>query len=242
MALAAALVPLMSKSRRSSRQYRRRITPESQAAIVFYTALTAEVLWGWNRLHSALLDLFQSLIGQADNEDSHNVASAIWHTFQSDKAQRDMLGNVAEAKLGQRSVKLKQIKWLLKKLDRFAPYRNAIVHTPVTFSSHREGQPNAINLDSESARDTAVYRLSLAGSGQRFWNNVAGDLFVLGQFSRSLIVRPKSPENDTSFPALHRPQLLSLRRIEEIDGQVSRLRGTKEPKPRRRASPQKRKS
>lgn len=63
-------------------------------------------------------------------------------------------------------------------------------------------------------------RLELARSGERFWNTLAGDLFVIGQFTGAII----SQLNNEPLPdgaSLQRPKLLSLRRIREIDRQMS---------------------
>ncbi|WP_119392713.1 hypothetical protein [Taklimakanibacter lacteus] len=207
-------------------RYQRRIHPSSHYSITVYASLTAEALWGWNRLHSSLFEMFVSLLG--DGPRSRKKAYAIWHMFQSDKSQREMLSAVAEAALEKSSRTLERVKWLISVTNRFAPYRNAVVHVPVYFE-HRPGKPAGIILDEAAARDVARIRLDLAGPRERFWNNMAGDLFCLGQFANGI----NSQLNDGVQPdgsSLQRPKLLSLRRMSAID----RLMSPPQPKPKRK--------
>lgn len=209
----------------SRSSYRRRLMHGSRASIKQYAALTAEMLWAWNRLNSTLLDLFRFLLNAQGADVTEEAANAIWHAFQSDKAQRDMLRAVADATLPPRSTKLKQIRWIINSINRIAPYRNAVIHVPVIFQIYKPGRPHDIHLDSTGARDEARRRLEFAGSRATFWNAMAGDLFTLGQFAGSLHRQGKpineAEPNGEVYSSLHRPRLLSLRRIAEIDRQMS---------------------
>lgn len=112
----------MSKPRPQT-GYHRTLTDQSRITIKKWAGKTAEALWAWNRLNSQPFDIFVSLVGKG--EDAQNIGYAIWHMFQSDKNQREMLLAVAEASLPSRSKKLKQLKWLIKMTNKIAPYRNA---------------------------------------------------------------------------------------------------------------------
>jgi hypothetical protein len=219
-------------------RYRRRITEESRSSIRAYAAVSAEAIWAWNRLHSTLFDLFWQFLGREETNNKYEVSYAIWHTFQSDKSQREMIRSVAEATLPPTSLKLKQIKWLLKSVDRIAPFRNAMVHVPVTFRRGQAGRPSPIDLDIISGRKQLISRLEAAGSG-RFWTTVAGDLFVLGQFASGIIYQDEQDFTEPSgrkirFRAPHRPRLLSLRRINEIERLISAPQTKKVSKRQRR--------
>jgi hypothetical protein len=222
----------MARSPRGS--YQRRITPPSQFSIRVYATLTAEALWGWNRLHSALFEIFAALL------ENRAVAHAIWHFLQSDKNQREMLLEAAVAKLGPKSRAASKVRWLIRTVNRYAPLRNAVVHAPLVFEPMGRNKPSAIQLDDLTGREQALLRLGLAGGKERFWNSLAGDLFCLGQYAGSIcddIAPPLDGNgNPQRPPSLHRPRLLTLRRLIEIDAQISRLQSNKEPEPRRRAS------
>lgn len=185
-------------------------------------------------MHSALFELFSSFIGDGDNV--YPVAYAIWHMFQSDKSQREMVLAVAAAIYPPRSLLLKQIRWLLRMADKIAPYRNAAVHVPTYFVEYLPGRANALMLDEVSAREQARIRLELAGAGKRFWTAMAGDLFVLGQFAFALVDARSVKDGSAHIPSLRRPQLLSLRRIAEIERQMSPPQVRKAPARQRRAS------
>ena len=228
----------MTKSLRKPLTYRRRISPQSRYSIHEYASLTAETIWAWNRLHSTLLDLFSSLLEKGGTK--RKEAYAIWHTIQSDSVQRTLLENVAEAALSEKSHKLKQIIWLLKSIGRIAAYRNATVHTPIVFQIIDIDLPAAIYLDYEGARKNSADRLQAAGVDQRFWDAIAGDLYVLGQFAAALTDDGKRAIDENGIvPSLRRPRLLSPQLLAEIDRQMS-PQAKKAPKRQPRASAAKR--
>ncbi len=215
--------------------YRRRLTDQSRITIKKWAANTAEALWAWNRLQSVLFDIFCSFIGTG--EQKLQVAHAIWHMFQSDKNQREMLLSVAEASLPAGAKKLKQIRWLLKAINKIGPYRNALVHSPFTFQVEKKG--HSLVFDSVAMRKQIEMRLELAGSGS-FWTALAGDLFVLGQYARSIQYADMKLQEKgfLLLSSLNRPRLLALRRINEIERQMSLPQATAKPKRQRRASRQ----
>ena len=188
-------------------------------------------MWAWNSLQASLFELFNSLAGNAKTN------HAIWHIFQSDKNQRELILSVASAILPTKSLRMRQIKWLISSTNTIAPFRNAVVHTPLLFQYVREGEPSAIIFNRGPARKQMLQRLELAGSGNSFWTAIAGDLFVLSQFASAMVwASQPRPLGAEPRPSPHRPRLLSLRRIAEIDRQMSPPQGRKGRKRRRYAS------
>ena len=236
----------MASSRRRPITYQRRPSPHTLYSIRAFASLTAETIWAWNRLHSALLILFSSLLSNKEEKKGEvysitKEAYAMWHTLPSDSSQRDMVLSLAKSCLLPKENRLKQIIWLMKSVKEFSSFRNASVHVPMVFRIYDERQAAEIHLDSETGKKQAIERLYAAGSGEKFWNTLAGDLFVLGQFALALA------DNGASFtsqgvepPSLHRPRLLSLRLIAEVDRKVAPPQVRKAPKRQRRASQQKR--
>jgi hypothetical protein len=210
--------------------YRRRLTPKSIYSVKAYAALTAETLWAWNRFHSSLLQLFAALLGK---ETSSAEASAIWHTLQSDRAQRELLLSVAKITLAKASRTFKQIEWMIRAADKIAAYRNAVVHVPIYF--REEGRnPHSIILDRETARDRSLILLETAGSRSRFWNALSGDLFVLAQFAGAITDRVgKSVERQTM--TLARPKLLGPVYIRSIEQRIRDMSSRRPPKRPREA-------
>jgi hypothetical protein len=60
-----------------------------------YAIELGKLVYAWNRLHEKLAGLFWTVTGFQNGA----VASAIWHSTDSDRAQRKMLRQVAEVVL-----------------------------------------------------------------------------------------------------------------------------------------------
>ena len=208
--------------------YRRNLTVESQLALDQFGTLTAETIWAWNRLHSILMALFASLLNDDPKQD--HIASAIWHIFQSDSSQRELLWKVASARLGAKSEKYLATIWLTKAIDKIAPYRNSIVHVPLVFQPTKPGRPNNIAIDIGGARELHLRRLELAGSSKRFWRAISGDLMVLSQFALALSGRSTDEVGESFSPSLRKPQLLTPRLFQEIDARLNPQQQNAKPK------------
>lgn len=211
--------------------YRRNLSKESQMALDDFGTLTAETIWAWNRNNSILMALFSSLLSPDLSKD--HIAHAIWHTFQSDSSQRDLLLQTAKVCLRPKSIKYKQIDWLIKAVNKIAPYRNAIIHVPMIFQETKPGRPNNIALDIGGARLAALDKLTLAGSKKAFWRAISGDLMVLTQFALALSGAVKQVGIS---PLLHRPRLRTPQLFQQIDAQLNRQQSKAKPKRPRPAS------
>jgi len=75
-----------------------------------------EIIFAWNELQSALFGLFWGLT-DGNGRNSNEIALAIWHSFQSEKAQREMLLSFARAQLLPASRALTSIRWLVRADD-----------------------------------------------------------------------------------------------------------------------------
>jgi hypothetical protein len=218
-------------------RYNRRLSKESRFTVHAWAKQTAETLWAWNSLQAQLFHLFCELLADTSTE----AAYAIWHMFQSDKNQREMLLAVAETAFPTGSRKLKQLAWLVASINRISPFRNAVVHTASYFQVEEVGQPHSMVLDDATTRKQMRLRLELAGPG-KFWAAVAGDLFVLSQYAVGLTLHigGGAVERGTGrrilCPSPHKPRLLSLQQIIEIEKQIGLLHAPKGRKRQRRAS------
>jgi hypothetical protein len=100
-----------------------------------YAAALGTVVYSWNKLHQNLAYLFWGVIGTA----SGTVPLTVWHSTDNDRAQRQLLRKVAEAKSMNALEKFKNpktvedIKWLLDRADSLADQRNDAIHAPYLF-------------------------------------------------------------------------------------------------------------
>jgi hypothetical protein len=96
----------------------------------------------WNRLQEHLSFLFSVTLGTGNTV---MLAYRIWHSAQSDRAQREMLRAAAEVMFGtelhgQASPKLlEDILWLLDQAQRLADRRNDAMHSPFILSYGASG-------------------------------------------------------------------------------------------------------
>jgi hypothetical protein len=146
-------------------------------AIERYARQVGEILYAWNELQSALFGVFWGLTETNDTH-SHEIALAIWHSFQSDRAQREMLLAVAEAKLPPRSRAITSIRWLKRATDELAIYRNDAAHTPI-------GTTEPIGPDYFVTRQSVIARF-VEKSPETVWRRVRGDLLRLAEFAEAI--------------------------------------------------------
>jgi hypothetical protein len=112
-----------------------------------------EIVWHANQLQSGLFKVFWSILGT----EKQGLALAIWHSFKSDAAQREMLEAVAASELPAKSRELKALKWICRQAtylsgaaQRFRAYRFDDVghrkgHTArCRFLVGAEGSPSAL--------------------------------------------------------------------------------------------------
>lgn len=165
-----------------------------------------QIMWGWNFLQSGLLHIFHQIV----SPDNRPLALALWHSIQSDKAQRDMLLSAAKATLAEQPKLLGDIDWLVKRADDLSPYRNDSAHTGISLGGVWDAKRRfrmMVYPDQNSSKPSSLERL-LARPVDSYWRTVKGDLWVLGRYATSVAGRING---DGSFgPLLRRPRLLSL--------------------------------
>jgi hypothetical protein len=103
-----------------------------------YARDVGKLVAAWNQLQEHLGELFSIIV----RKDYPGVALAIWHSTQSDRSQRQMLGAAKEAAffsclLNERAKN--DIKWLLDRSDELAHQRNDAIHAPIAFYTDQDG-------------------------------------------------------------------------------------------------------
>jgi hypothetical protein len=159
-----------------------------------------EVVIAWNWLNAACFSIFE-VMSEAKHERHLNVAHNIWHSFQSDKAQRQMMLDVARPVLGTRSRAYIQLKCLKDTIDKLSTNRNAPVHTPIALAyGTDEIVPHPF-----WGRRQAVEHLQEQPLATN-WRRIRGDLLALINFASVLSQHIQQPLG----PLPRRPQMLSL--------------------------------
>jgi hypothetical protein len=196
-----------------------------------YAKNIGRVLFEWNILHASLFRMFWAFIGDG-GKIPRNLSTELWHSTASEDHQRRMIRVMAKNVLVGKTAMLRRVLWLLDVADEIAAYRNIAAHFSLTISpSPVDGSPN-LQMEIDGARRTAAlkhifvtYRVK---SG--FWDDLAGDLFVLSQYAdvlQFLLAHKAQPP-----PWLYRPRLLSLSAIRETNASVNRM--AQKPKRRKR--------
>ena len=91
----------------------------------------------WNRLHENLYLLFSAALGEGENM---LLAYKVWHSLQSDRAQREMLRAAAQVTFATDAQKraypkaLNDTIWLLDRTQSLANRRNDALHSPFILS------------------------------------------------------------------------------------------------------------
>lgn len=84
-----------------------------------------KVTLAWNKLQESLAFLFASIL-----HNHEGTALAVWHSQNSDLAQRNMIRAAAQANANElRSDVMDEIKWLLDSADSLSNRRNDTIHT-----------------------------------------------------------------------------------------------------------------
>src|ERR1700730_1437214 len=125
------------------RRLSRRIHKSVQSGARKYARQMGEIALAWNALQDGLFILFW-IVSTNRRQQEYPIAHAIWHSFQSDKAQREMLLAVASANPLLPRKLVDHLKWLVKLTTDLSAYRNAVLHTPVKFAAGISGYVEAI--------------------------------------------------------------------------------------------------
>ena len=199
----------------------RRLPKQFEAATKEFADQVGAVIWAWNYCHAAFCDLFGILV----NRQNLMIGYALWHTSQSDTAQREFLLSVAKITLAKRPRLLTRVAWAKRSADSLSTVRNDVTHTATVFS----GKPSDLSL-MPSISATAPKRLRRLE--HRDLNEMCfllkGDLIALGGYVRLLGAESAFPGRYT-LPK--RPRLLS---IPDQPSKTKRRRtNTKRPRPPR---------
>ena len=101
-----------------------------------YAIELGKLVYAWNRLHEKLFGLFWVVTGVQNG----NIANAIWHSTDSDRAQRQMLRKAAQVVFAADSEKKDGVMWLLNQVDQsLAGNRNDAIHAPLAFFTDPSG-------------------------------------------------------------------------------------------------------
>ena len=149
----------------------RRYTQATAAERSRYARQLGEVAFAWNSAHAKLYRLFGVLIADYD----WPLADALWHSFQSDSAQRSMF----EAALTNRGSEItisneKAIFWSISILNQLAAHRNEIVHTDVLFLG-------ADAVPGEGVRPSHSERMEALPLKKK-WQALCGDLHAIANY------------------------------------------------------------
>ena len=188
-----------------------------------------EILWCWNLLNDRLFWIFVCTLEQMSWPRSHEVAHAIWNSFQSDKAQRDMLLEVAKATFSQKlimdppTLEWVAIKWLVDRTNELSKHRNDAAHVPIVFSilSDNSFRPTPF---SASGRKPAVYRLSQEPTSL-IWRRLRGDLVALAGYAQLLTLALRHEASARTLPG--RPRLLCVQSTRSKPSKKGRRRRPK---------------
>ncbi len=178
--------------------------PEARRLIRSHAHQIGEVVNAWTDLQTGCFMVFQAVL-EAQGLQNLNIVHALWHSAQSDSAQREMLLAVARSAFHPKERVFAQIKWLRDKAERMAPLRNDPAHTPVSFSFPAPGAPSLVP-NSFVARDPAVKRLR-ENPLNKSWERIRGDFLVLSIFAFAISLAIRNPHS-VSLPC--RPRILSF--------------------------------
>ena len=174
-----------------------------------FRPLALELGWlvfEWNRLQEAMCELF------ADFSHDREIAFAVWHTAQSDRAQRKMLRAAVEAdQLSAPSqVRFREdIHWLLEKIDALAGRRNGALHVPLVFVNHIKNGGFEVHLEpmGDSGNPHALDLLGKPLLPEFTWYR--DHVGKIASFADSLHWAWRFSDHDPPFPWPDRPQLPS---------------------------------
>src|ERR1019366_6955998 len=97
-----------------------------------------ELVYAWNALHENLCEVFCAVLSVP-----FEVSTAIWHSIQSDRAQRNILRAATENAELKPAAARKSILWLVDQTNKLADKRNDAIHSPYAFVLYIQDPPVA---------------------------------------------------------------------------------------------------
>jgi|SRR5712691_2980420 len=166
----------------------RRIPKEIQAAARKHARHIGEIVLAWTALQDSLFCLFW-IVSTDHRYEDYPKSYAIWHMFQSDKSQRNMILEVARANTKLPKKLLAHIKWAVARTEDLSSFRNDAVHTPIKIRPYSSSPTVLVPMPNPvSARKTAVERLMKKPTA-KVWHSVRGDLVILAKFCDAIYSR-----------------------------------------------------
>ena len=213
--------------------------------------IQGEVAYAYNLLQENFFNVFNLVMALERPPDRpvtyYHFALAIWHIVQNDKTQRDLALTALENIPTNLDFKegIERLKWAQKQADKFANYRNIIIHTPMQLSSRWKDDkifPPVPRIGGASTKPINVRRLRAIKS-VRFWKAVRSDLLNLNDYvdwvTRRIAWLDYERKHGGSIPGARRswprkPQLRSIHRIGLIEKIVKDHPVDPRPPPKRR--------
>jgi hypothetical protein len=206
----------------AGRQPSRRFQGADPPQRVKYARYVGEITLAWNSAHANLYQIFGTVIMDYD----WDMASAIWHSFQSDSAQRNMLESSLNQKLDLAPQHRRALIWSISILNRLATHRNEIVHSDVLFFGS-EFAPGP------GVRPQFYDRMTELPINKK-WRLLSGDLHAVSNYLHGIFMALIFA---TSRPLLRKPRLL-FSRSKTASSQEARRRAKKAARERQRQSSQ----
>src|ERR1700733_3093097 len=151
-----------------------------------------EVLYAYNRLQENFFSAFMFAMaserpnGFSHNPDIYSYALTLWHSFQSDRLQRDFVLIALENIPTGLKIKegVERLEWAKKQVDRLSHYRNIITHTPMTYAPTKDMMKRLAlvpRIGGVSTKSKDSDRL-LQIKSVRFWKTIRNDLLNLNDY------------------------------------------------------------
>jgi hypothetical protein len=192
----------ISQGKLRPRTISRRVPSAQRPIIKRHSQHVGEITIAWNWVNASLMAVFETLV----NKSKVDVGITIWHFFQSDKQQRELLRAIAGVTLPPKSRILKSIEWLVDSLNDISTYRNDAVHAAISFHSP-ENSGRLELLPDGSAKPPSRRRLT-ENPTKDIWIKVQGDLNSLASYASSIFIYLHWPGEEYTLP--RRPRLLSV--------------------------------
>jgi hypothetical protein len=135
-----------------------------------------EIVYAWNSALGALFWVFWVMLGKGQP-----VAHGIWHTIQNDRAQLQMLEQLAEkSEAHSRSIK-KAVLWTVSAMTGLISFRNDAAHVQMSYY-YKQLNPSEV-----TSRSKSLERLSKSPVEQ-YWRKMRGDLRAIELYAMDLHV------------------------------------------------------
>jgi hypothetical protein len=212
-----------------------------------------EVAYAYNVLQESFFNLFKLALALErpdrfwSQTEFQSYPLTVWHVFQSDSQQRQLAITMLASLPTALDIKggIERLQWAKQKTDKFAEWRNIIVHTPVSFwPRERKGDVVLVpGIGGVSTKPIQHSRLKLIKT-LSFWKALRNDLLnlndyvdrVLRQIWHREYERIHGPVLGAKRTWPGKPRLPCLRRIKIIEDQRTKATPTQSRRVRRRPS------